>query len=186
MKNQLIQIYLLVCDIYNNRSSLKYQRLSNFKPKFSDEEIITIYLFGQLNGKFKHRQICHFIQDYWADWFPHLPSYQAFNRRLNLLQDNFRTLFAQLFRHLSSKQNTLSQDYLIDSMPIMLACGTRSKKAKVAQDIAKTGFSAVKQTNFHGVRLHLIASKQPNKLPLPSQVWIKEGNVHDLVALKEI
>ncbi len=35
MKNQLIQIYLLVCDIYRNQSSLKFQRSSNFKPCFT-------------------------------------------------------------------------------------------------------------------------------------------------------
>lgn len=68
----------------------------------------------------------------------------------------------------------------------MLACGNRSKQARVASEIAQTGFSAVKQTNFHGVRLHLIANKQTNSLPLPNQVWIKAGNVHDLAALKEI
>ncbi len=64
-------------------------------------------------------------------------------------------------------------DYLIDSMPIMLASGSRSKRARVAPEIAKTGFSAVKQTNFHGVRLHLIAEKQTGSLPLPRQVWIR-------------
>ena len=186
MKNQLIQIYLLVCQIYHNQCSLKYQRASNFKPLFSDEEIISIYLFGQLNEKFNHRQIYDFIQDYWLEWFPNLPSYQAFNRRLNLLTDNFQVLFAYLLHSIQSKQKNSSQDYLIDSMPIMLASGTRSKQAKVAPEMAKTGFSAVKQTNFHGVRLHLIANKQTAALPLPTQVWLKEGNVHDLVALKEI
>lgn len=186
MKNQLIQIYLLVCQIYHNQCSLKYQRLSNFQPKFSDEEIITIYLFGLLNEKFKHRQIYDFIQDYWREWFPTLPSYQAFNRRLNLLTDNFQILFEHLLQSIQFKPQTVSQDYLIDSMPIMLASGTRSKQARVAPEIAKCGFSAVKQTNFHGVRLHLIANKQSASLPLPTQLWLKEGNVHDLVALKEI
>ncbi len=186
MDNQLIQIYLLVCHLYDSHSSLKYQRLSNFKPVFSDEEIIIVYLFGQLNERFKHRQIYDFIQEYWLDWFPDLPSYQAFNRRLNLLADNFQILFAHLLPSLDNKQTEQSLDYLIDSMPIMLAQGTRSNQARVAPEIAKTGFSAVKQTNFHGVRLHLIANKQTGSLPLPSQVWIKEGNVHDLTALKEI
>lgn len=186
MKNQLIQIYLLVCQIYHSHSSLKYQRLSNFKPKFSDEETITIYLFGQLNEKFNHRQIYDFVCDYWLEWFPFLPSYQAFNRRLNLLTDNFQVMFAHLMQTIHLKQSTVSQDFLIDSMPIMLAQGTRSQKARVAPEIAKCGFSAVKQTNFHGVRIHLIAAKRPSSLPLPSQIWLKEGNVHDLVALKEI
>jgi len=186
MDNQLIQIYLLVCHLYNSHSSLKYQRLSNFKPLLSDEEIITIYLFGQLNDKFKNRQIYDFIQDYWLNWFPDLPSYQAFNRRLNLLSDNFHALFGFLLQTVNQSAHLLSQDYLIDSMPIMLACGTRSNQAKVAPEIAKTGFSAVKQTHFHGVRLHLIANKQTSALPLPTKVWLKEGNVHDLTALREI
>lgn len=186
MKNQLIQIYLLVCDIYHNQCSLKHQRASNFKPVFTDEEIIAIYLFGQLNAKFTHRQIYNFIAEYWRDWFPALPSYQAFNRRLNLLADNFHALFAHLLQAVQLKPKTFSRDYLIDSMPIMLAAGTRSRRARVAPEMAKCGFSATKQINFHGVRLHLMANKQPGSLPLPSQVWLKEGNVHDLTLLKEI
>ena len=186
MKNQLIQIYLLVCQIYDSDSSLKYQRASNFKPVFSDEEIITVYLFGQLNEKFNHRQIHRFIGEYWLDWFPALPSYQAFNRRLNLLADNFELLFGHLLQTLLRARNQLSEDFLIDSMPVMLASGTRSGKARVALEIAKMGFCATKQINFYGVRLHLIANRQPGALPLPTKAWLKQGNVHDLTALREI
>lgn len=186
MKNQVIQIYLLVCQIYDNHCSLKYQRDSNFKPVFTDEELITVYLFGQLNEKFKHRQIHQFIQEYWLDWFPNLPSYQAFNRRLNLLGDNFQAMFAHLLHRLTVNQKLFSEDFLIDSMPVMLAVGTRAGSARVAPEIAKTGFCATKQTNFHGVRLHLIGNRQSGNLPLPAKVWLKEGNVHDLVALLEI
>ncbi len=185
MDNQLIQIYLLVCQIYDSHSSLKFQRLSNFKPKFSDEEIITVYLFGQLNERFNHRQIYDFIQQYWSEWFPEMPSYQAFNRRLNLLTDNFQYLFGHLLESLHLNQSRLSTDFLIDSMPIMLAIGGKSKRAKVARSIAATGFCAVKQTHFHGVRLHLIARRRTGTLPNPTRVWLREGNVHDLTALKE-
>lgn len=186
MKNQVIQIYLLVCQIYHNQSSLKYQRDSNFKPVFTDEEIITVYLFGQLNEKFNHRQIHSFIREYWLDWFPDLPSNQAFNRRLNLLTDNFQALFAYLLHRLSENKKQLSTDFLIDSMPVMIARGTRAKRARVALEFAKTGFCATKQINFHGVRLHLIGHRRTSALPLPTRVWLKEGNVHDLTALREI
>jgi IS5 family transposase len=186
MKNQVIQIYLLVCQIYDNQSSLKYQRSSNFKPRFTDEELITVYLFGQLNERFNHRQIHAFIQQYWLDWFPRLPSYQAFNRRLNLLTDNFQALFAYLLHRLAADQKQLSTDFLIDSMPVMLAVGTRARAARVAPEIAKTGFCATKQIHFHGVRLHLIGNRQTSALPRPARIWLKEGNVHDLTALREI
>jgi len=67
----------------------------------------------------------------------------------------------------------------------MLACGARSKRARVALEIARTGFSAVKQTNFHGVRLHLLANKQSGRLPIPARIWLREGNIHDLIVLRE-
>jgi hypothetical protein len=109
-----------------------------------------------------------------------MPSYQAFNRRLNLLTDNFQYLFGHLLESLHLNQSRLSTDFLIDSMPIMLASGTRSKQARVAPEIAKCGLSAVKQTNFHGVPLHLIANRQSGTLPIPAQLWLKEGNTDDL------
>lgn len=186
MKNQVIQIYLLVCQLYDSHSSLKYQRDSNFKPVFTDEEIITIYLFGQLNEKFNHRQIHEFIREYWSDWFPRLPSYQAFNRRLNQLADNFQLLFAHLLETVNRNQPARGLDYLIDSLPVMLAVGTRAKRGRVALEIAKTGFCATKQINFHGVRLHSINNRQAGALPTPARLWLREGNVHDLAALREI
>lgn len=186
MENALVQLYLLVCQLYDSHSSLKYQRDSNFNPVFTDEEIITIYLFGQLNEKFNHRQIHSFIREYWRDWFPLLPSYQAFNRRLNLLADNFQILFAHLLEAVSRHQSANSLDYLIDSLPVMLAVGTRANRGRVAPEIAKTGFCATKQINFHGVRLHSINNRKAGALPTPSRIWLREGNIHDLTALREI
>ena len=70
MENQLIQLYLLVCQIYDNQTVLKSQRLSNFKPRFTDQELVTIYLFGHLKGLFQKKAIYRFIENYWATWFP--------------------------------------------------------------------------------------------------------------------
>ena len=115
METKLIEIFSLICQIYDNCSFLKYQPESNFKPKFSDEEIFTIYLFGQLNDKFKNRQFYEFITQYWVSWFPILPPILVFNRRFYLLNDNFQVLFAHLLPLLHSAQNQRSSDYLIDS-----------------------------------------------------------------------
>jgi len=38
---------------------------------------------------------------------------------------------------------------------------------------------------FHGVRLHLLARRRSGCLPVPSEVWFRAGNVHDLTAFKE-
>jgi hypothetical protein len=47
MENQLIQIYLFVCQSYDTCSQSCFQRLSNnAKPDFTDQELITIWFFA--------------------------------------------------------------------------------------------------------------------------------------------
>lgn len=184
MKNQLIQLYVLVCQIYDSQSCLKYQRASNFKPRFTDQELITIYLFGHLNGLFQKKAIYRFTRHYWADWFPDLPSYQAFNRRLNLLESAFHSIGAVLLNALAERQAT-EIDHLIDSMPVMLASGSFSRRARVAREIANSGYCAAKKLHFHGIRLHFIAGRRSGSLPNPVRIWLREASVHDLTSLKE-
>jgi len=126
---------------------LKYQRASNFKPRFTDQELIAVYLFGHLNGLYQKKAIYRFTQNYWAEWFPHLPSYQAFNRRLNLLESAFHSIGASLLDTLADGQSA-ELDHLIDSMPVMLATGSFSRRARVALDVANTGYCAAKRLHF--------------------------------------
>ncbi len=184
MENQLIQLYLLVCQIYDSQTHLKYQRLSNFKPIFTDQELITVYLFGHLNGLYQKKAIYCFTRNYLADWFPRLPSYQAFNRRLNLLETAFH-LIGQVLLNSFKGEQAAELDHLIDSMPVMLASGSFSPRARVARDVANRGYCAAKRLHFHGVRLHFIASRRAGRLPLPKQIWLREASVHDLTSLKE-
>lgn len=184
MENQLIQLYLLVCQIYDSQTHLKYQRLSNFKPIFTDQELITVYLFGHLQGLYQKKAIYRFTRNYWATWFPALPSYQAFNRRLNLLDEAFQAIGRVLLDTLKNNQGG-ELDHLVDSMPVMLASGSFARRARVAREIANTGYCAAKRLHFHGVRLHLIASRRAGRLPLPNRIWLREASAHDLTSVKE-
>ena len=185
MENQLIQLYLFVCRIYDTRSQTCFQRASNnSEPDFTDQELVCIWFFGHLNDKFQKKQIYNFIIDYWADWFPHLPSYQTFCYRLNLLEQTFQSIGAELFTHLSTTQ-TPELDHLIDSFPVMLAQNGHAYSARVARDVADVGYCAAKKTYFHGVRLHTIAERRFAQLPSPSQIWLCEASHHDLTAAKE-
>lgn len=65
MELQLIQLYLLVCHVYDTRSETCFQRLSNnSKPVFTDQELATIYLFGQLQGLFEKKAMHQLIDNY--------------------------------------------------------------------------------------------------------------------------
>ena len=184
MENQLIQLYLLVCQIYDNQSSLKAQRLSNFKPRFTDQELVAVYLFGHLNGLYQKKAIYHFTRNYWRDWFPALPSYQAFSNRLNLLESSFQIISRHLLAACSAGASN-EVDHLIDSFPVMLARGAFARRAAVACELASVGYCAAKRLHFHGVRLHLLAQRRTGRLPMPAEIWFREGSTHDLTAFKE-
>ena len=73
MENKLIELYLLICRLYDTEAVLKQQRLSNFKPGFTDEELLTMYIFGHLQGHSTYRRIYDYFVNHWREWFPALP-----------------------------------------------------------------------------------------------------------------
>jgi hypothetical protein len=121
VENQLIELYLLICTFYDNQPVLNQQRLSNFKPRFTDQELLSIYLFGHLQGFTSQRRIYLYFARHWREWFPLLPSYQAFNRRLQLLLPAFELLIDDCLRAAAQGETLATVDRLIDSLPVMLA-----------------------------------------------------------------
>jgi hypothetical protein len=179
MENQLIQIYLFVCQIYDTCSDTCFQRASNNRePLFTDQELITIWLFAHLNGFSQKKQTHSFIKNYWADWFPRLPAYQTFVYRLNLVDASFQTLGKVLLRALHYAP-TPEIDRIADSLPIMLAQQGHSYQARVARDVADVGFCAAKKTRFHGVRLRFIVERNSGRLRKPVSIWLREASAHD-------
>lgn len=187
MENQLIQIYLFVCHIYDTSPATCFQRLSNNRePNFTDQELITIWFFAHLSGLSEKKKMHEFIKNYWIDWFPRLPAYQTFVHRLNQLEESFQTIGKLLFALLQRRGAAVPEaDQIIDSFPVMLAAHGHSYSAKVARERANIGFCAAKKTRFHGVRLHVTAQRQFGGLPLPTGVWLVEASAHDSKALKE-
>jgi DDE family transposase len=188
MELQLIQLYSWVCLIYDKHPSLKYQRLSNnWQPLFTDQELITVYLFGHLQGHFNQNRIHQYIEQHFRDWFPELPAYQSFNYRLNNLAESLQVIVYELFEEINgSDKYHFEEDCLIDSMPIMLAVRGRSYRAKVARDEANQSYCATKEIWYHGVKLHLVARRQYKSLPKPEILKITAAAEHDLRVLQEL
>jgi hypothetical protein len=185
---QLIKLYSWVCLVYDNHPNLKYQRLSNnWQPTFTDQELITIYLFGQLQGHFKQNRIHQYISQHFGDWFPDLPVYQTFNYRLNNLAESLQVIVYALFEAIETNNKYhYEADCLLDSMPIMLAVRGRSYLAKVATDEANQCYCSTKEIWYHGVKLHLLARKQRGSLPKPEIMKITAAAEHDLRVLQEL
>ena len=186
MEHELIKLFLLVCDFYDKHSVLKEQRLSNNRqPAFSDQELLTMYIFGHLQGFNQQRQIYDYFLHHWRAYFPLMPAYQAFNYRLNQLTPAFELLIEQCLVS-GSWQIDARNDRLVDSVPVMLARGTRANQSRVAEELANTGFCATKQQYYRGVKLHLIAARRISNLPLPEKIHLSKASQNDLATLQEL
>jgi hypothetical protein len=76
---KLISIYLYICDIYDSNLKNSCQRFNNNnQPEFTDQEVMTIYLYVMhVEQRLKIKQIHNFANDYLRSWFPLLPSSES-------------------------------------------------------------------------------------------------------------
>lgn len=144
-----------------------------------------MYIFGHLQGFNQQRQIYDYFLNHWRSWFPLMPTYQAFNYRLNQLTPAFELLIEQCLIS-ASWQIDARNDRLVDSVPVMIARRVRANQSNIAPELANTGFCASKQQYYRGVKLHLIAARRIKNLPLPEKIHLSEASQHDLQALQEL
>jgi len=179
---QLIALYEYVCHCYDTHPGLHtHRRSNNYCPSFTDQELMTIYLFGLIEQRFTLSQTYKYIAEHWASWFPQLPSYQAVNNRINAISDHFLPLIEGLVEQIQ-QQPTLADVRLTDSLPIILS--KRPLSARVAPALADKGYCATKKLYYHGLKLHLIAVDRLQQMPLPERIQFTKASVNDLTALR--
>ena len=107
----LVRIYLFICSRYRGRLAAVAQRQSNnADPDFTDEEVLTIYVFGIIKKRSTISEIHEYVEDHFSDWFPDLPSYQSYNRRLNRLSAVFAPLVQEALSEVSCQKTRKSKD----------------------------------------------------------------------------
>jgi len=181
---RLIAIYLYICKLHNEELKYLSQRYTNNdNPEFTDQEIMTIYLFSvQQEQRFNISQIYDYADQYLRSWFPALPSYQAFNNRLNRLSEAFKVVAAHSFSAFMPPECDTDVS-LLDSMPIITCSGKRS--GKVATEITDKGYCSTKSLYYYGLKLHALAFFRPKRLPFPEQVVITPASESDLNVFKQ-
>jgi hypothetical protein len=81
-QTQLISLYLFVCKHYHAKLHTYCGRFSNHADlRFSDEEVISIYLFGIIDGRSSVKEIFKYANRHLRSWFPELTrSYVVYPR----------------------------------------------------------------------------------------------------------
>ena len=162
------------------------QRLSNnFCPQFSDEECITVYLWGISQRRFEQKAIYEYTRNHLLEWFPKLPSYQAFSDRLNRLAPVFQAL-SEIWLSVIGIDLYEHRDYIVDSCPVILAKGPRSGHAKVAGELCEKTYNSSRKEWYYGMKLHAVVARIPGCLPLPLSLMATGAAQHDLPAAKQI
>jgi hypothetical protein len=181
--DKLVKIYFHVCEKFENELKFSCMRFSNNdKPEFTDQEAMTIYLFCvNQEQRMKIKQIYSFANDYLRSWFPMLPSYTAFDNRLNRLSEAFKQFAGSLL--IDCKPTECSDEVsLLDSLPIITCSGKRT--GKVAREITDKGYCSTKSMYYYGLKLHALAFHRQHRLPFPEQLLITPASENDLTVFK--
>ncbi len=125
------------------------------------------------------------IDNFRGAWFPKLPSYQAFSRRLSELAPAFQALTEIWLEQLSDGLDQ-DRDFLVDSYPVILAKQARSGHARVASEVCGKSYNSSRDEYYYGVKLHAFAQRNPRRLPSPKALMIAPAPEHDLTAAKQI
>lgn len=181
---KLVKIYQYVCDKYDQELQYYCERFSpNNQPEFTDQEVITIYLFSLYEEqKFNIKQMHDFSKNYLMSWFPKLHSYVAFNTRLNWLCEAIRKLCSCTIEAFVPKEYS-KEISVLDSFPIITCSGKRA--AKVSRELTDKSFCSTKNLWYHGVKLHLLSFYHKGALPYPESIVMSKASENDLTIFKE-
>ena len=158
---------------------------NNFRPQFSDEECVTVYLWGISQRRFEQKTIYEYTRNHLLEWFPKLPGYQAFSDRLNRLAPVFQALAEHWLSIIGVDSSEISE-YIVDSCPVILARGSRSGHAKVARELCEKSYNSSRKEWYYGIKLHAVVARKPGCLPIPLSLMASGAAVHDLPAAKQI
>jgi hypothetical protein len=181
--DKLIRIYFFICDKFEELQFYCERFSNNNSPEFTDQEIMTIYLYTMHHeGHFKVKHIHRFASEYLRSWFPKIGSYQAFNYRLNRLSSVLAKIVDLLITDYQPEDCLLNQS-LMDSMPIITCSGKRS--GKVAKELTDKGFCSTKGIYYYGLKMHFLGFRRISRLPHPEQILFTPASVNDVTVFKE-
>ena len=175
----LIKLYCAVCD---NRSTIEVvtqHQSNNFRPQFTDEECIKVYLWGISQRRFKQKAIYDYTKNHLLEWFPKLPSYQAFSERLNRFAPAFQAP-AEYWLSVIAVNPEGQLEYIVDSCPNILAKGPRSGHARVASELCEKSYNSSRKKWYCGIKLHAIMARIPGRLPVSASLMASGLAQHNL------
>jgi len=182
-KSLLIWLYLEISDLVRQSELyLDPLRLSNnHVPFFTDAELFTCCIFAELMGYKRKKHGYQYIKRHFHSWFPQLPSYEVYSRKLNKYYDTLIYMFTSL----SHKYGTVSQSYaIIDTAPIEVCQPQHAQNSAAAQPFVAKGYCAAKKKYYIGAKLQIVAQARTQQLSFPFEFSLASASFHDVTIAK--
>ena len=180
----LIWLYLEISNLFGQSELPLYTaRFSNNSvPVFTDAELFTCAVFAQVVGCRNKKDGYRYIRSHYAQWFPELPCYEVYNRKLN----RFTEAMKYIYQSIARKYGQANGHYaMIDTEPIEVCQSQHSRHSKAAQPFVSKGYCAAKKKYYIGAKLQIVAMARRNKLPFPFEFALASASIHDLEIAKE-
>ncbi len=156
---------------------------NNSMPEFTDQEAVTVYLYAvSEENKRLIKDIYTYTDKYLRCYFPKLPSYQAFNSRLNRLFPVLQGLLEEILRH-HLPLDCSPTESLVDSLPIITYRGPAH--GKVAPELTAKGYCSTKDLYYYGLKLHALGWRRAGKLPWLQTFVLSTAGENDFSVFKE-
>ena len=153
---------------------------NNHHPDFTDAEIITIALVGELQGEDSQRAWHGKVNKSWRFLFPRLCDRTRYGRRLRRLRVPMAHLQQQLCFLVGA---SLDRYRIVDSFPLIL-CHLRrvNSSTKPFEYHATTGYCASKKEYYYGMTIQLLCDLRG----IPTFLVCTPAHAHDLVGFEAL
>ena len=156
MELLFIIVYCVVSDFIEHIGGQQELRQSNNdNPRFTDAEVITIVLVGQLAGGNSQGAWYRYVRKNYLTLLPNLCSRTRFSRREARLH-HLICYFQQNLCYLLAASD--SQEFLVDSFPIEICNIQRLSSSSQPFEYvgANIGYCAAKKHRYYGFKCHIV------------------------------
>lgn len=180
IEDLFITVFVFIDDFFKVRfqSSNIIRRSPNHDPAFTDTEVITVQIVGELLGIDSQRAWINLIHKNWKYLFPQLPERTRFGRRVRKLYFVFGLIQKNL-GYLTDAN--LDRYYIVDSFPLTLCNIKRLSSSRCPFEYYATVCKNVSKGNYYyGMKVHLATDLRG----IPRFVFLTPAHVSDVATLE--
>lgn len=164
--------------LFGSQSALRQS--NNSQPAFTDIEIITIALTGELMGEDSQKAWHSKVKKNWRKLFPLLCDRTRYGRRLRRL----RVPMAQIQQQLCFLLGVDTTRYrIVDSLPLSLCHLQRvNGSTRPFEYLATVGYCASKKEHYYGFKVQLLCDLRG----IPTFLVLTPAHAHDLAGFEAL